>query len=178
MAGTCVVHDSNAFGRKYTAELHNRRTTCNAPAGARMRTHARMRAASPSNPSHPPPADPHSQADVFSFGICLYEMLHRTLLLLTILQKETAKNPRASFSDKEAAIMEYVQAVAAGYRPPLSRHLPPELAELLTRCWSSNPLERPSMRSVYDTLTELAKHPEALAALDVDPNAPGCCVVS
>ncbi|KAG1659742.1 hypothetical protein FOA52_006012 [Chlamydomonas sp. UWO 241] len=122
---------------------------------------------------------PYNQkADVFSFGICLYEMVHRTLLLLTILQKETAKNPRATFADKEAAIMEYVQAVAAGYRPPLSRNLPPELAELLRRCWSSNPLERPSMHSVHDTLHELSKNPEALELLDIDPNATACCVVS
>ena len=53
------------------------------------------------------------QADVFSFAMTAYELLHRRLILTTVLEKHFG----ASFEEKELALFEYASAVATqGYR--------------------------------------------------------------
>jgi len=121
----------------------------------------------------------NEKADVFSFGMCLFELLSRKLIISTVLENLAAQQPRGtSFEEKEEAILEYAQAVAAGYRPPLSADLPEALSELLRRCWSKNPLERPSMHHIVASLGEVLRSPALLAPLDQDPHACACCIVS
>ena len=52
------------------------------------------------------------QADVFSFGIVCYELLHRRQIISSVLERHFGSSPRVV----EAAIVEYAAAVAAGYR--------------------------------------------------------------
>ncbi len=52
------------------------------------------------------------QADVFSFAMVMYELLHRRVIVLSILEKHFG----ASFERKERAIYEYAESVARGYR--------------------------------------------------------------
>ncbi len=52
-----------------------------------------------------------SQAPVFSFAICMYELLHFTHILVSILNSASLHG-----KNKDASIKEYAAAVAAGYR--------------------------------------------------------------
>ena len=44
---------------------------------------------------------------------------------------------------------------SAGQRPPISQSFPPQLATLLTRCWSTDHAARPEMAEVIVILREL-----------------------
>ena len=53
------------------------------------------------------------KADVFSFAMAMYELVHRRLILSTILEKHFG----SSFEEKELALYEYATAVAKeGFR--------------------------------------------------------------
>ena len=57
--------------------------------------------------------DYNVKADVFSFAMAMYELVHRRLILSTILEKHFG----SSFEEKELALYEYASAVATqGYR--------------------------------------------------------------
>lgn len=66
------------------------------------------------------------QADVYSFGLILWEML-------------SLRRPFEGLNRKE-----FVQSVIkGGRRPPLQQDWSPPLKELLTRCWNENMDARP-----------------------------------
>ena len=117
---------------------------------------------------------PYSQqADVFSFAVTCWEILHRRLIVHMVLDEHF----RASSQKKEEAVMEYASAVAAGYRPPLSPHLPLALKELFERCWAANPSLRPDMRTVEEKLEAILKT-EDLSPMNQPPsgsNEGGSC---
>ena len=53
------------------------------------------------------------KADVFSFVMAMYELVHRRLILSTILEKHFG----SSFEERELALFEYATAVATqGFR--------------------------------------------------------------
>jgi hypothetical protein len=117
----------------------------------------------------------NQQADVFSFAITCYEIIHRRLIVHMILEAHF----RSSHQQKEIAVVEYASAVAAGYRPPLSPTLPPSLNELFVQCWAANPLHRPDMKIIVEKLDRILKT-EDLAPLGLPPgNDRGCgCIIS
>lgn len=64
---------------------------------------------------------PHApQADVFSFGIMMYEVLQRYIMLSAVAVAGT-------YEELEG----YCARVAGGYRPPLHDKWPPKLTKLL-----------------------------------------------
>ena len=83
----------------------------------------------------------HLPADVYSFGILLWEIC-------------ALKKP---FGNVKSAI-EFEKAVfEKGSRPKVSNHWPRVLQELTTNCWSSDPEERPSMAHVKTMLVAYAR---------------------
>ncbi|CAI5978376.1 unnamed protein product [Closterium sp. NIES-65] len=79
------------------------------------------------------------KADVFSFGITLWELL-------------TGKLPYADLTPLQAA----VSVVQKGLRPPIPKGTHPRVAELMVRCWHTNPAERPEFSMVLRLLADMA----------------------
>lgn len=86
----------------------------------------------------------NEKVDVFSFGVILYEVLHRKLMLLDEIKNDPRKEAR-----------EYAEKVARGFRPEIPRHWPDELRELISSCWAQDPHLRPNFTAVLDVLEEL-----------------------
>ncbi|GLT30285.1 hypothetical protein SLA2020_050920 [Shorea laevis] len=80
------------------------------------------------------------KADVFSFGIALWELL-------------TGELPYAYLTPLQAA----VGVVQKGLRPTIPKHTHPRLAELLERCWQQDPAQRPNFSEIIDIIQQIAK---------------------
>ncbi|CAI5534163.1 unnamed protein product [Closterium sp. Naga37s-1] len=80
------------------------------------------------------------KADVYSFGIVLWEVL-------------TGGVPFADYSPLQAAV-----AVALnGARPTIPESLPESLRSLIQRCWDKTPKERPEFSEILTELDRIAK---------------------
>ncbi|KAL9275839.1 Serine/threonine-protein kinase STY46-like protein [Drosera capensis] len=80
------------------------------------------------------------KADVFSFGIVVWELL-------------TGKLPYDYLTPLQAA----VAVVQKGLRPAVPKNTPPKLAELLERCWQQDPALRPDFSEILEILQKIAK---------------------
>uniref|UniRef100_A0A6N2N7F6 Protein kinase domain-containing protein n=1 Tax=Salix viminalis TaxID=40686 RepID=A0A6N2N7F6_SALVM len=80
------------------------------------------------------------KADVFSFGIVMWELL-------------TGELPYSYLTPLQAA----VGVVQKGLRPTIPKHTYPKLAELLERCWQQDPAQRPNFSQIIDILLQIAK---------------------
>lgn len=107
------------------------------------------------------------KADVFSFAVTCYELIHRQLILSAILDKMPVG---ASHEEIEVAILEYASAVSAGYRPPLHPAMPHGLRKLLTDCWKEVPTDRPAMDKVEAQLRVILRT-EDFSKMDVLPGS-------
>lgn len=78
----------------------------------------------------------NEKADVFSFGILLWELL-------------TAKVPYSDLTPLQAA----VGVVHKGLRPVVPDSLPPRVSELLRQTWRTQPENRPSFKELQVMLS-------------------------
>nr|WIL59881.1 nodulation protein [Melilotus officinalis] len=84
---------------------------------------------------------PYDQkADVFSFGISLWELL-------------TGELPYSYLTPLQAA----VGVVQKGLRPTIPKNTHPRISELLQRCWQQDPKERPAFSEIIEILQHIAK---------------------
>lgn len=84
---------------------------------------------------------PYDQkADVFSFGIALWELL-------------TGELPYSYLTPLQAA----VGVVQKGLRPTIPKNTHPRISELLQRCWQQDPKERPAFSEIIEILQHIAK---------------------
>jgi serine/threonine protein kinase len=79
-------------------------------------------------------------ADVYSFGIMVWQMARD-------------RTPFDGFNRREFA----EQVVKAGLRPKLDKQWPEEFTRILTFCWHSDPLQRPTFKKLIADFTKLIK---------------------
>uniref|UniRef100_A0A3B1JB13 Mitogen-activated protein kinase kinase kinase 7 n=1 Tax=Astyanax mexicanus TaxID=7994 RepID=A0A3B1JB13_ASTMX len=82
------------------------------------------------------------KCDVFSWGIILWEVITR----------------RKPFDEIGGPAFRIMWAVHRGTRPPLIKNLPKPIESLMTRCWSKDPSQRPSMEEIVKIMMHLMKY--------------------
>ncbi|XP_053143388.1 mitogen-activated protein kinase kinase kinase 7 isoform X4 [Hemicordylus capensis] len=82
------------------------------------------------------------KCDVFSWGIILWEVITR----------------RKPFDEIGGPAFRIMWAVHNGTRPPLIKNLPKPIESLMTRCWSKDPSQRPSMEEILKIMIHLMQY--------------------
>eukprot|EP00198_Chlamydomonas_reinhardtii_P010385 XP_001699722.1 predicted protein [Chlamydomonas reinhardtii] len=116
----------------------------------------------------------NEKADVFSFGVVMYELLSRELLVISYFN--TSRGAKLGMHQPE----DYAEMVCDGYRPPRPKCLEhtDQAWALIEACWQDDPVQRPDMDTVLVRLRELQRE-EELHPTDPPPGGlAGCgCVI-
>lgn len=81
------------------------------------------------------------KVDVFSFAICMYEIIHKYMMVFAVSNRGT-----------EEEIEAYASRVAQGYRPSIMESLQSNLASIIKDAWHEDPKQRPSMSEIAKRL--------------------------
>lgn len=83
-------------------------------------------------------------ADVYSYGLILYKLF-------------TLKDPLPEGVPEKPTFFVLLTKVCEGARPPIDKHpyIPTEWSDLIKRCWSGCPEDRPTMREVVESMKEI-----------------------
>lgn len=84
------------------------------------------------------------KADVYSFGICLWELY-------------TRKIPYRDLGLSPSHLV--VKVVREALRPPLHRAMPEPYVNLVEKCWHPKPKHRPTFDQILATLEEFLQEP-------------------
>lgn len=87
----------------------------------------------------------NDKADVYSFAIIAYELLHRYQMI------------SATDGSLEECMAYAHRAAHSGFRPPIDESLPKSLKSLITRCWDPEPDNRPTMEEALGLLASMLK---------------------
>ena len=85
------------------------------------------------------------QADVFSFGIILWELA-------------TRKPPYREKTGQQVA----QEVVKSGLRPPLPKKCPEQFLSLMQRCWDQSPDARPTFNRIIEELEKYLEYLESV----------------
>ncbi|MEW5302263.1 MAG: hypothetical protein WDW36_005065 [Sanguina aurantia] len=107
----------------------------------------------------------NEKVDVFSFGVIMFELLNRKLMLVDEIKNDPRKDAQA-----------YAERVAGGFRPEIPRRWPEQLRELIAACWAQDPLQRPNFVAVLDHLSDLQEAGE-MTKMDAYYNSHGCVFI-
>ena len=104
---------------------------------------------------------PYSEkADVYSFGICLWESVAGKMF------KKNFKNN------------DIIRTVSwGGQRPKLYKSWPPALSQLLQSCWDTNPRKRPSFAKILLTLSALYNDIVTTPCVEAIPSQSRLCYI-
>mmetsp|Transcript_15519 Transcript_15519/g.60702 ORF Transcript_15519/g.60702 Transcript_15519/m.60702 type:complete len:1066 (+) Transcript_15519:180-3377(+) len=80
------------------------------------------------------------QADVYSYGVILWEMI-------------TRQEPY----EEIGFVHEIAERVRDGYRPTMPEYVPAAIESLIQDCWQTNPVERPDFVTIIGRLKEIAE---------------------
>ncbi|GMH38598.1 hypothetical protein BSKO_06482 [Bryopsis sp. KO-2023] len=86
----------------------------------------------------------NESADVFSFGVIMYEIFSRNLLVVSETDMESPIESKL-----------YADKVSKGFRPKMPENLPIEVKELVQQCTAGNPCDRPSFSEIVSHLHDL-----------------------
>ena len=89
---------------------------------------------------------PYNQkADIFSFGVLMYNLCYRVIPSLMIM----------SNGDTEDVIV-YAKRVSEGFRQPLNdEKVPSSINALIASCWHQSPAARPSASAIVEQVSEV-----------------------
>lgn len=109
----------------------------------------------------------NEKVDVFSFGIILYELFSRRMLVADFMNTN-------EFDESK----NHAYRVAAGFRPPCPSFMPEEMKRLVEKCWAGPPELRLPMVEITKKLKGI-RDSGVMAALDESMGGGGgaCCTV-